>query len=166
MNIVLCGMMGAGKSSVGRRIARLMHREWLDTDRLIADKYGKISDIFAQHGEAYFRALETETVRELAEKDGLVISTGGGLVLATENVELLKRNGKIIFLRASAAAILSRVRDDGSRPLLSGEGREERLNVLLKERTPVYERVADYIVNTDGKSVDRVAREILARIKE
>ncbi len=162
MNIVLCGMMGVGKTSVGIRISELTGRRWSDTDVVISDRYGRISDIFEYYGEAHFRSLETGIVRELARQDGLVISTGGGLVLKSENSELLKKGGKIFFLRASFETLLDRVRADESRPLLKGTGKTaERLGTLLNERTPVYEHVADYIVDTDGKSVDEVAREVV-----
>ncbi len=162
MNIVLCGMMGVGKSSVGVRIAELTGRMWYDTDVVITDRHGRISDIFEYYGEPHFRALETEIVRELSGKDKLVISTGGGLVLKPENSELLKQNGRIFFMRATFETLLKRVRADETRPLLKNTGKTaEALGKLLAERTPIYEHVADYIVDTDGKSVDEVAREIV-----
>ena len=164
MNIILCGMMGVGKSSVGIRVAELTGRRWYDTDIVISDRHGRISDIFEYYGEAHFRTLETEVVRELADKDGLVISTGGGLVLKPENNELLKRNGKIFFMRASFETLLGRVKADETRPLLRDTGKTaEKLGELLAQRTPVYEAVADCIVDTDGKSIDEVAREIVLR---
>ena len=163
MNIVLCGMMGVGKSSVGVRIAELTGRMWYDTDVVITDRHGRISDIFEFYGEAHFRSLETEVVRELSARDNLVISTGGGLVLKPENNEMLKKNGKIFFLRASFETLLKRVRADETRPLLKNTGKTaETLGTLLSERTPVYEHVADYIIETDGKSVEEVADEIVA----
>ncbi len=162
MNIVLCGMMGVGKSSVGIRIAERTGRRWYDTDIVITDRFGRISDIFEYYGEAHFRALETDVVKELARMDGLVISTGGGLVLKYENTDLLKKNGKIFFMRASFETLLGRVRADETRPLLKDNGKiAEKLGELLAERTPVYEAVADFIVDTDNKSVDEVADEII-----
>lgn len=163
MNIVLCGMMGVGKTSVGIQIAKLTGRRWFDTDVVISDRHGKISDIFEYYGEAHFRALETDVVRELIKLEGLVISTGGGLVLQPENSEMLKQNGVIVFLRAGFETLISRVRADESRPLLKDTGRTaETLGQLLSVRTPIYEHVADRIVDTDGKTVEEVAREILA----
>ena len=162
MNIILCGMLGVGKSTVGVRIAELTGRMWYDTDVVITDRHGRISDIFEYYGEAHFRSLETEVVRELSGRDGLVISTGGGLVLKPENSELLKQNGKIFFMRASFETLLKRVRADETRPLLKNTGKTaESLGKLLAQRTPVYEHVADYIVDTDGKSIDEVAKEIV-----
>ena len=163
MNIVLCGMRGVGKSSVGVRVAERTGRMWYDTDVVISDRHGRISDIFEFYGEAHFRALETEIVRELSARDGLVISTGGGLVLKPENNELLKKNGKIFFLRATFETLLKRVRADETRPLLKNTGKTaETLGKLLKERTPVYEHVADYIIDTDGRTVQEIADEIVA----
>lgn len=164
MNLVLCGMMGAGKTSVGVKIAELTDLQWYDTDLMIEHRYGKISDIFEYYGEGYFRRLETELVQELSEQDGLVISTGGGLVLKPENNELLQKNGKIVFLRAELDTLEKRLRIDDSRPLLHGDASlvYQKLEKLLKERTPVYEAAADYTVRVDGKTVEEIARETIA----
>ncbi len=164
MNLVLCGMMGAGKTTIGIKIADLTGRRWYDTDGLIVDKHGNIADIFEFYGEAHFRRLETEIIRELSLKEGLVISTGGGLVLKKENNELLQKNGKIVFLRASLDTLSKRLRVDGTRPLLqtSTESIRDRLSALMEERTPVYEHVADYIVDVDGKTPEEIAKEIVA----
>ena len=162
MNIVLCGMMGVGKTSVGIRISEKTGRRWYDTDVVISDRHGSIADIFEYYGEAHFRSLETDVVKELGAQDGLVISTGGGLVLKPENNELLKQKGKIFFMRASFETLLKRVRADETRPLLKDNGKiAEKLGQLLSARTPVYEAVADFIVDTDGRSVDEVADEII-----
>ena len=166
MNLILCGMMGSGKSTVGAKIARLIGWELCDTDQIITEKHGEISSIFQEHGEAHFRALEREIVAELALQDGLIISTGGGLVLKKENNELLQKNGKIVFLRASLDTLSQRLKVDSQRPMLqtSTETLRERLDKLLKERTPVYEHAADYIVDVDGKTPEEIAREILSLI--
>lgn len=163
MNLILCGMMGAGKTTIGIKIAEITGRRWYDTDGLIVDKHGKISDIFEYYGEAHFRKLETEIVKELVKQDGLVISTGGGLVLKTENNALLQENGKIVFLRATLDTLSKRLKVDGERPLLqtSTENIRQRLERLLRERTPVYEHVADYIVDVDGKTPETIAKEIV-----
>ena len=168
MNLVLCGMMGAGKTTIGIKIAELTGRRWYDSDGLIVDKYGKISDIFEYYGEAHFRKLETEIVKDLAKKDNLVISTGGGLVLKSENNAVLQENGKIIFLRASLETLAKRLHVDGTRPLLqtSAENLQDRLARLMKERMPVYEHVSDYVVDVDGKTPEQIAREIVALTQE
>ena len=163
MNLILCGMMGSGKTTIGIKIAEQTGRRWYDTDGIIVDKYGKISDIFEYYGESHFRKLETEIVKELADKDNLIISTGGGLVLKSENNVLLKQNGKIVFLRATLETLAKRLKVDGERPLLrtSTENIRDRLNRLLDERSPIYESVADYIVDVDGKTPETIAEEIL-----
>ncbi len=164
MNLVLCGMMGAGKSTIGIKIAEITGRRWYDTDGVISDRHGKISDIFEYYGEPHFRKLETEVVKELAGQDNLVISTGGGLVLKSENNAALQENGKIVFLRASLKTLNQRLVVDGTRPLLqaSTESISDRLERLLKERTPIYEHVADYIVDVDDKTPLEIAKEIVA----
>ena len=162
MNFVLCGMMGSGKTALGKNIAAATGRKWLDTDDVIVQRYGAISKIFATEGEEYFRGLETQVVEELSEQDGYVISTGGGLVLREKNVELLKKNGKILFLRANAETLLKRLSGDTARPLLQGqESLEEKINRLLKERTPAYERAADVRLDVDGYSVEENTKRAL-----
>ena len=165
MNLILCGMMGCGKTTVGGKIAELTNGVCYDTDDLIVQKHGRIADIFARFGEARFREIETETLRELLEKDNLVVATGGGAVLKDENVALLQKKGKLVYLRANMQTLLSRLRTDSERPLLqSGQSLSERLTELLRARAPIYERVADYTVDVDGKTPEEIAEEILARI--
>ena len=165
MNLILCGMMGAGKTTVGVKIAENTCLRLCDTDGFIVEKHGKIADIFARYGEAHFRKIETETVRSLAKEDGLVISTGGGLVLKEENVALLKEKGKIVYLRASIDTLVRRLRADGTRPLLENatEGLQDRIARLVKERAPIYEQVADFVVDVDGKTPEEIAKEIRQR---
>ena len=166
MNLILCGMMGAGKTTVGIKIAELTGRRWYDTDEVIVDRYGKISDIFEYYGEAHFRRLETDVVKELAKQDDLVLSTGGGLVLKKENNAVLQENGKIVFLRAKLETLAERLKVDGNRPLLqtSTESIRDRLEKLMKERAPVYEHVADYTVDVDGKTPLDLAKEIIKMV--
>lgn len=167
MNIVLCGMMGVGKSSTGIEVANLTGLRWVDTDSVITTRHGRISDLFEYYGEEHFRSLETEVVREIADEDGLVISTGGGLVLKQENNALLKQKGKIFFLRASFQTLLERVRADETRPLLKDANKmSAKLEELLNERTPIYDHVADFTVDTDGKTPSEVAREIVALARQ
>ncbi len=166
MNLILCGMMGSGKTTIGKELAKSTGWRLCDTDGIIVERHGKIADIFATHGEGYFRDLETSVAKELAEENGLVISTGGGLVLRQENVEALQKNGKIIFLRATIETLIKRLQSDGERPLLhsTAESLEEKLTRLLQARTAVYERAADCVVDVDGKTPEQIAAEILAAI--
>ena len=162
MNVVLCGMMGAGKTTVGGVLASRLGWRFVDTDSLIIEKYGEISTIFDRFGEEYFREIETEIVKEVVQGDCQVISVGGGLVLKEENVSLLK--GKVIYLQTSANVLVARLAGCEDRPLLKvGVGTlQDRIEKILKERTSIYEGVADFTVDTDGKSVEAVAMEIKA----
>lgn len=167
MNLVLCGMMGAGKTTVGKHLAKRIGRQLVDTDNVITERYGDIPSIFQHSGEAHFRTLEKQIVAELSLQDGLIISTGGGLVLQKENVEKLKQKGELIYLQASVETLSKRVKADGARPLLQSETESvnARLSKLLTERKPVYEQVADHIVDVDEKTPEKIADEIIIMLK-
>lgn len=160
MNFVLCGMPCAGKTTVGRCLSRLSGREFADTDAMIEEAHGNIPAIFDTYGEGYFRELEREAVRTLCKRDGLVISTGGGLVLFSENVALLRSTGRIIYLRAKLETLVKRGRGDRSRPLLRGD-LAARLSAQLSARAATYEGVADQTVDTDGLTPEEIAKVIL-----
>ena len=168
MNFALCGMMGCGKTTVGKLLAKLTDKTFVDTDACIVEKYGVISEIFACHGEAYFRDLETETVAELVVRDDLVIATGGGLVLREKNVAMLKETGKLVYLRTTADTLVQRLERDTERPLLHGgeETLRARIERILGERAKIYEKSADFTVDTDGKSAQEIADEILRIISK
>lgn len=159
MNIVLCGMMGCGKTSVAAELKKFGY-DCVDTDALIVERYGNINDIFAAHGEAYFRDIEAQITAEVAKKyDSAVISLGGGCVLRDENVKNLKASGRIFYLRATAQTIIKRLEGDTTRPLLKG-GLEEKVNSILSARSAIYEGVADCIIDTDDKTCEQIARLI------
>jgi len=166
MNIVLCGMMGVGKSSVGMCLAGKLMRSWIDTDEVIVSRYGKINDIFEYYGERYFRDIETKIINEFSERDNLIISTGGGAVLRIENSVKLKKNGKIFYLKASTDTLVSRFPGgDSARPLLGAGGynsTRQKIDSLLQTRGHIYEFVADYTVIADGKTVEEIADDIIA----
>lgn len=162
MNIILCGMMGCGKTTVGVRLAEKMNRKYVDTDAVIVERFGRIANIFEKYGEGYFRNLETEVVKELVQRSGLVIATGGGLVLKQENVELLKTNGRIVFLRAKVATLTERLQSDTERPLLqNAQSLRARIENLLKDRAQIYEDAADLSVDVDEKTPEQIAGEIM-----
>lgn len=157
MNIILCGMMGAGKTCVGVRLAELTGMRWYDTDEMVVGKYGKIADIFEYYGEAHFRNLETEMVKQVAAQENCVVSTGGGCLLRSENAYAFKESGKIVFLRTGAETVFKRVGHTGAdRPLLKGAA-FEKIQELLRVRTPIYEGCADFIIDTDDLTVDEIA---------
>ena len=163
MNIVLCGMMGAGKTTIGIRLSELTGMRWYDTDDLIVDKYGRIADIFEYYGEGRFRQIETEIVHRVASEDNCVISTGGGCVLRPENSAAFKEGGgKIVYLKVDLEVLFARTGHTGDeRPLLKNTT-FEKMRALLEQRTPIYESCADYTVDTNGKGIDEVAREIVS----
>lgn len=156
-NIVLTGMPGSGKSSVGKHIQLITGRELFDTDSLIVEKAGmEISDIFAKYGEQYFRDLESEVIDEVSKKNGVIISTGGGAVLRDENVQNLKRNGSVFFIDRALEDLIPT--DD--RPLANDV---EKIKKLYETRFPIYEASADVKVKVKGDAKS-VAEEIIKRL--
>jgi shikimate kinase len=164
-NIALCGFMGTGKSSVGRLVAEQLHFAFLDTDTVIEARAGKsIAQIFAEQGEAAFRELEHKIVKELAMRDGTVISTGGGLVVNPENMASLKQHAYVVCLWAGAEAIYARVKSQNHRPLLQDSDPLEKIRSLLKERAPFYKQ-ADVLLNTEIRSPREVAQQVLHQFR-
>jgi shikimate kinase len=162
-NIFLTGIMGAGKTSTGITLARLLGVAFFDCDMLISKIEGmEISEIFKCHGEAYFRQREAEMLEMLSEKKAgsCVVSTGGGAVLRPGNIEAMRKNGIIIFLDIPAAEACDRIKDSPDRPLLQVEHPLQKLEQLLQERQPYY-RQADFCINTFGKDVQQVTAEIM-----
>ena len=164
-NIVLVGFMGTGKSAVGRVIAQKLEFHFIDTDDVIEQtSKAKISDIFAEHGEDYFRDLESQAVKSVALMKNQVVATGGGVVLRSSNIDLLRTGGPIFCLNATPKAIWDRVRSSRSRPLLRGPEPLKKIETLLDKRAPYYAS-ADHQIETTGVSVDRVADEIISYIE-
>lgn len=165
-NIILTGFMGTGKSSLGRLLARAIGYRFVDTDHKIEERYGlSIRQIFATQGEATFRKLETELVRELAGETGLVIATGGGLVLNPENVALLQQNGRIFCLSAPADKILERISlQPGKRPLLDEPNPRQRINELLTQRQAAYSQFEQ--LSTANDDPQKILRGLLARLRQ
>lgn len=161
-HIILIGFMGAGKTTVGRRLAALLGRELLDTDQQIERQAGMtINRIFETEGEASFRRRETEALRRLADRKApAVISAGGGLPLREENREILKTLGLTVYLRVRPETVLQRLEGDHTRPLLAGEHPEETVRRLLEERGGIYAMAASLTADTDGKSPEAIAEEI------
>ncbi|MDQ6997418.1 MAG: shikimate kinase [Mariprofundus sp.] len=148
INPVLVGLMGSGKSSIGRRLAKHLKLELIDLDHYIVEKDGRsIPEIFAQEGEPFFRQLETACLREVLGKPA-VIATGGGVVMSEENCQLLKAHPPVIWLKASPRFLARRIHGDSNRPLLAGEQTMadtlSKLQTLADQRYPLYEACADF----------------------
>lgn len=164
-NIVLIGFMGAGKSSVAAYLSEKFSLETVETDQEIVNRVGRsIPEIFETFGEPYFRDRESEVIRKIGEGQQMIISAGGGAVLRDENVENMKESGVIVLLTATPAAILERVRDNSDRPLLNGNMNEEYIAGMMEKRRARYEEVADYIIDTTGKTIPEVCDDILAAL--
>ena len=165
--IVLIGFMGAGKSSVGRTLARMTGLPRFDTDEMVGARFGlTISEIFEIHGEEKFRDAETEALRELSGKGEAIIVTGGGIVLRPGNVELLRALGTIIHLEADEAALFKRISRRSTRPLLRTENPRTTMTELLRVRLPLYRSAADIEVDTSALAHDEVAKLILEKIEQ
>lgn len=162
-NTVLTGFMGCGKSTVGKSLAKATGRDFLDVDKYIVDKAGcSISRIFAEHGEEYFRALETEALNEIYNTvTGTVISTGGGLPMRKVNRDILNRLGEVVYLDVSPDCVYERLKDDTTRPLLQSENPMERIEELLGFRRPVYLDGADRTVNVSYRTVEDIIKDII-----
>jgi shikimate kinase len=164
-NLALIGFMGTGKSSVGQMAATTLGFEFVDTDQLIEQASDKrISEIFAQDGEPVFRDWERSIVAALANRSGLVISTGGGLPVHTPNLESLQQHSLVVCLWASAEAIYERVRGHSHRPLLLDPNPLEKIRQLLHAREPVY-RQADVLISTDQRSVREVCLHVVGQYR-
>jgi shikimate kinase len=166
-NIFLIGPMGAGKSTIGRLLAAELHLPFCDTDKAIEDRCGAdIPWIFDVEGEDGFRARESSMLAELSEDNGLVLATGGGIILLAENRKMLRSRGFVVYLRASVDQQTARTAKDKNRPLLKlGEPREV-LEELMLVRDPLYTEVADMMIDTDSRSPKDVAKDIAKKLRE
>ena len=166
-NIFLIGPMGAGKSTIGKRLAKMLNKTFVDSDHQIEARTGvDIPTIFDIEGESGFRKREAAIVDELSQLNNLVLATGGGVILSEENRQHLMSRGVVIYLQTSVAQQLARTRHDRNRPLLQTEDPETRLNELMTVRAPLYRETADIVVNTDNRHSNQVCREIQKNLTE
>ena len=162
MNIYLIGMMGSGKSTVGKTLSEKMHKPFIDLDSEIEKGTGKnISEIFDIDGEEQFRKMETKQLKQYSES---IVACGGGIVLKDENREFINENGATILLTASMEELSHRLSDSGNRPLLADDNTEEALTKLWLERQLNYLNTADFTIETDGKNPEELTKEILVQI--
>ncbi len=155
--------MGAGKSTIGRQLAKVLKCPFVDSDREIERRTGvSVATIFDIEGEAGFRLRERKVIEALAELEGVVVATGGGAVLDEANRLAMRRNGFVVFVFAPIERLYARTRRDQGRPLLQTIDPRERTAELFRQREPAYREIADLIINTEGRTVRRVANEIRA----
>lgn len=153
--------MGAGKSTIGRLLASELGLEFKDTDKEIEDRSGvDIPWIFDKEGESGFRARETAVLADLGDLEGVLLATGGGIVLAPENRRLLMAKGTVVYLMTTVDEQVRRTARDRKRPLLQTDNPREVLETLMAERHPLYQEIADYAMDTDGRSPKSVAQEL------
>jgi len=166
MNIFIVGPMGSGKSTVGKIIADELFLSFLDTDEEIETRTGASIDwIFDLEGEDGFRKRESSILQDMAKRNSIVLSTGGGIILSEENRELLSSRGTVFYLATPKSVQLERTAKDKDIPLLKNGDPEKILTKLQKDRESLYEAVADHVVNTENKSSQEVASEIIKLVK-
>jgi shikimate kinase len=166
-NIFLVGMMGAGKTTVGRALAHRLRRRFVDTDRVIVERTGvPIATVFEIEGEAGFRKRESAILEEVSREPGCVIATGGGAVLATDNRVLMRSRGTVVYLRARLESLWERTRQDTSRPLLATADPRGTLATLLEQREPLYLEAAHLIMDTGAQSASTLVTRLAAALRE
>jgi shikimate kinase len=170
MNLVLSGYRCAGKTTVGRKVAAQLRRKFVDTDDLLKERHGTIKEIVTTHGWPYFRTLEKRIIEEISNQDSLVIAPGGGFVLDIDNVNSLKKNGFIIWLKADLKVLCARMMNDPrtlvQRPSLMGKGILEEIEEVMAFRTPFYEMASDVQLDTSAMDVEAVMQTILSVLEE
>jgi len=164
-NIIITGFMGTGKSVVAKELARKLKMEFIDMDQIIEEDQGmSISDIFARYGENYFREQENKLVKKLSQKENMVIATGGGTLLSSDNARMLGQAGEIVCLYADSQTIYNRVRRKNDRPLLKGENILNKINLLLEERKKIYDNIK-WKINTSNFTTQEVVDKIINFLK-
>jgi shikimate kinase len=165
-SLVLVGLPGSGKSTVGRQLARRLDLPFHDSDKVIEQRLGcSIREYFDREGEAAFRDVEESVIEELAQGAGGVIATGGGAVLRPANRQRLRAAGSVIYLRSTPEEVFRRVRHDANRPLLQVEDPLARLRSLYEERDPLYRETAHFIIETGRPSVPTLVNMILMQLE-
>jgi len=163
-NIVLIGLSGCGKTTIGRHLSDILNYSFIDTDARIEAVNGMpVTAIFDKYGEEHFRRLEAETIKYAAHSEDTVIATGGGCVLNPDNMKALSENGRIVYLKCSPEKVYLNIKDDTSRPLLQSADKLQRITQMLELRAPLYEKYADIIINITDRDVD-TAVELVSKI--
>lgn len=164
-NIFLIGFMGAGKSTVAKKLQKRLDMQLVEMDERIVQEQGmSINEIFETYGEAHFRDIESRLVEDICAQGASIVSCGGGVVVRPKNVENMKAHGKIVFLTATPQTIFDRVKHGTDRPILNGNMTVEYIAGLMEKRRASYEAAADIWVSTDGKSIEEICDEIIRDI--
>ena len=164
--IFLIGLMGSGKTSIGKLLAKETAREFVDTDHeIIKEKNLTIDNIFKKFGENYFRDIEHNTLLKLIKNKNSIISTGGGIILKKENVDIMINSGKIIFLDIDIKTQILRIKNKKNRPLLDNDHMEEDLKKMKESRDRIYNSIANYIVNVSSKTKIEILTELKNKLK-
>ena len=165
-NIYLIGLMGSGKTTLGKILSKKLDKIFYDSDQVIEEKLGvDVSMIFEYEGEEGFREREKDILQELVSKKNIVLATGGGIILSKSNRDLLSENGIVIYLKSNQKDLILRTKNDKTRPLLKNGNIELIIKKLCKEREPLYEEIADFEIMTKNKRVHEVVNEIIKIIK-
>ena len=166
-NLIFIGMMGSGKTTMGRSLARHLGKTFVDSDEEIQKRTGvTIPHIFDIEGEAGFRQRETAVIRDLVERDNIVLATGGGAVLSEQNRALLQQNGLVIYLKAGVHDLWLRTRHDHNRPLLQTGDLRARLTELIHQRDPLYQQVADIVIQSGKQSAHALMLSLVGEIEK
>ena len=165
-NLILVGMMGSGKTTVGRMLAKQLGKNFVDSDEEIIKRTGvTVPHIFDVEGEAGFRQRETAAIRELTARENLVLATGGGAVLDEKNREMLQQNGVVVYLKANVHDLWQRTRHDRNRPLLQTDNPHARLAELFQQRDPLYRQVSDIVVQSGKQSAHGLMLHLAGEIE-
>jgi shikimate kinase len=166
MNIVLIGMRGSGKTSVGKLLAERLLKSFYDLDTILAAKEKMpITEVIAKHGWEYFRDKESEIAEGISGPANAVISTGGGVILREKNILALQKNGKFVYLKTSIDTMLKRIGESSGRPPLTNQPTiTDEIKQVLFEREPLYQKIANITVETDNKSIQDVVNEIMKQL--
>jgi len=165
-NIFLVGMMGAGKTTLGKALAQRLDQEFVDTDRVLVERTGvPVATIFEIEGEEGFRRRESAVLAEIATRENCVIATGGGVVLAESNRRLMRESGTVVYLRARLENLWERTRHDSTRPLLSTPNPRAKLAELLEARDPLYRDAAHVVVDTGSQSAATLVTRVVAALR-
>ena len=165
-NLILVGMMGSGKTTIGRTLAKHLDKIFVDSDEEVQQRTGvTIPHIFDVEGEAGFRLRESAAISELMKRDNMVLATGGGAILAEQNRDMLRQNGIVVYLRANVHDLWLRTRHDRNRPLLQTDDPRAKLTELFEQRDPLYQQAADIVVQSGKQSVQALMLHLVDEIE-